>query len=99
LLTTTLDAGTVTWLSAVPIAGGISLRRHEVLDEGSDAFFDVYEFGPADPDEDTGVGTLLGTFSDVPSAFDAAVRNGANLDQWVNAGVIQDEYADLRASN
>lgn len=98
LLTTTVSDGTISWLSITAGDDGFVLRHHAVLDDGDDDFLDVYEFRPVDEDDDLGEGTVLGTFSDVPSAFEAAAQNGARATDWVNAGLIQDEYADLRSA-
>ena len=38
-------------------------------------------------------------FPEVPTAFDAAAGAGAHVAGWVNAGVVQDEYADLRSAD
>lgn len=99
LLTATLDEVTVRWLSLAATGGGFALRRHDVLDDGSGDFLDVYDFRPADEDEYTGEGVMIGTYPDVPAALEAATRNGARMTRWVNNGVIQDEYADLRSAD
>ncbi|WP_460716839.1 hypothetical protein [Nocardioides dilutus] len=98
LLTTTLDEGTVRWLSIAAADGGFALRRHAVLNDGDDDFLDVYEFRPADEDVDVGDGIMIGRFADALTAFEAASQNGARMSRWVNGGVIQDEYADLRSA-
>jgi hypothetical protein len=85
-------------LSITATDGGFTLRRHAVLDEGDDDFLDVYEFRPADEDADIGEGIMIGTFPDALTAFEAASQNGARLTRWVNNGVVQDEYADLRSA-
>lgn len=99
LLTATLGERTVRWLSIAATGDGFALRLHDVLDDGSDDFLDVYEFRPANEDEHVGEGVLLGTFPDVRAAIDAATRAGARGTRWVNGGVVQDEYADLRSSD
>jgi hypothetical protein len=100
LLTATLDEGTDRWLSIAATDSGFALRLHDVLDDGRDDFLDVYELRPADEDDYVREGRLLGTFPDVPSTFAAATRNGARMTVcWVNSGVVQDEYADLRSAD
>ena len=98
LLTTTLEEGAVTWLSIAVAADGFELRRHAVFDAGSDDFLDVYEFPPVDEDEYSEEGIALGTFAEAPAAFAAAHQNGAQMTRWVNSGMVQDEYADLRSA-
>jgi hypothetical protein len=99
LLTATLDEGTVRWLSITATDDGFTLRRHDVLDDDSDDFLDVYEFRPVDEDEYVGEGILLDSFPDAPAAIEAATRNGSRMTRWVKGGVIQDEYADLRSAD
>lgn len=97
MVTTALGTGSVCWVELVPVEGSFSLFRHETYDDGTDEFFDVYAFRSADPDEDAD-GILLGIYPDAPTALRMAVRGGARPDRWVDQGVIQDEYADLRAT-
>lgn len=99
MLTGSLIAGTVEWLSAAPTFRGIELRRFKVLDEGNDGFLDVHEFRPLDEDEYRGEGVLVGHFSRARELLDHAVGKGARLDRWVNKGVVQDEYAALRTQH
>lgn len=47
-------------------------------------------------DDEGGEGPLVGVYPDAEAVLDAAVSIGARLGRWVNAGVLQDEYADLR---
>jgi hypothetical protein len=89
------DPRTVTWLSASPSDAGVTLRLHHVLDDGSEKFFDVYEFRSVDEDDYLGEGRVVGVYPDA-AALEAAVEFGARIDRWLNQGVLQDEYADLR---
>ncbi len=98
MLTASLRAGTVEWLSAVPTAGGIELRRFEAFDDGNEDFLDVYQFTPMDGDEYAGEGVLVGHFAGPREVLDGAGAHGALLDRWVNRGVIQDEYADMKTA-
>lgn len=91
------DQGTVAWLTLSTSGTRVILRLHQVSDEGSDEFVDVYEFTPIDEAEDMGEGRVIETYADVRSALDAAIAHGAKSGQWVNAGVIQGEYRDARA--
>ena len=87
------------WLSITATDQGFTLRRHDVLDDGSDDFLDVCEFRPVNEDEYVGEGILLDSFPDAHAAIEAATRNGSRMTPWVNGGVIQDEYADLRSAD
>jgi hypothetical protein len=96
MLTATLASGTISWLRASPSATCFALRLHQDLDDGSDDFFDVYEFRSVDEDDYLGEGCLVGEYPDAATVLEAATRIGARIDRWVNEGMIQDEYADLR---
>ena len=96
MLTQSLSERSVRWLIALPDAGGIILRLHHVRDDGDADFLDVYEFQPADEDEYFGEGRVVGRYPDAETVLEAAIVMGARPDRWVNAGVIQDEYAALR---
>lgn len=96
LMTTSLAEGTVTWLELSATGDGFVLRRHHVLDDGLDDFIDVYVFRAVNEDDYIGEGVVLGTFHDAQGAFEAASRVGADMSRWVNGGVVQREYADLR---
>jgi hypothetical protein len=90
------ESATVTWLSASPKADGIALTYHHVVDAGREDFVDVYDVSPVSDDEELGEGRLLGVFPDVSTALEQASTLGAGLDLWVNEGMVQDEYADMR---
>jgi hypothetical protein len=99
LLGTDCVAGRVTlrWLTAWRDRdGGYALTIHHVFDEASQQFLDVAEFSPVNEDEDIGEGRDLGTFSTPEEVLHAAQAYGAVTTQWVNEGVIDDEYGDLR---
>lgn len=66
------------------------------MDAGSDNYFDVYEFGSVDGDDYLFEGELIGEHPDEATLLKAAIEVGGRADRWVNAGVIQDEYRDLR---
>jgi hypothetical protein len=101
LLPDSADVGkrrTITWLRASRrTEGHYVLGRHYVFDEGSPDFIDVWEFSSVDDDEDLGQGVDLAAF-DSPAALLAAATSDwrADPERWVNEGVIQDEYRDLR---
>lgn len=88
---------TVRWLSVRPTDVGYAVRLHLVHHEGSAGFLDVYEFPPVE-DEHPGEGRLVGQYTDLATAMNAASAIGAVPDRWVNEGVVQDEYADLLGS-
>lgn len=96
MLTATLSERTLSWCSVHPAGEGFALKLHHVHDDGNDEFLDVYEFRSVTEEEAAGEGRLLGEYPDAASALKAAGVIGARADRWVNAGVIRDEYADLR---
>lgn len=95
MLNETLGGQEIRWLSVHAADGGLALRLHQVRDEGTIDFLDVTAFSPVDAGEEFGEGRLLGRFADAETALAAAEANGGRPDRWVNAGVVQDEYADL----
>lgn len=56
----------------------------------------MYEFAPLDEQEQHGEGRLVALYPDEDSALRTASSIGGRPDRWVNAGVVQDAYADLR---
>jgi hypothetical protein len=99
LLGTDCVAGrpTLRWLTVWRDRNGrYGLTIHHVFDEGSEQFWDVAEFSPVDQDQYIGEGRRLGTFSTPEEILHAAQAFGAATTRWVNEGVIDDEYGDLR---
>jgi hypothetical protein len=99
LLGTVCVAGrpTLRWLTARRERdGGYVLTIHHVFDEGSEQFWDVEEFTPVDEDRYLGEGRSLGAFNTPEEVLDAAPAYGAVTTRWVNQGVIDDEYGELR---
>lgn len=95
MLTETLGGQDIRWLSVHAAGGGLTLSLHRVRDEGTNDFLDVTAFSPVDEDEEFGEGRLLGRYPDAATVLAAAEAAGGRSDRWVNAGVVQDEYADL----
>ncbi|TVZ84843.1 hypothetical protein FB157_120110 [Streptomyces sp. BK340] len=77
--------------------GPFEVYLHAVEDVGSESFLDLGEFPPFDPDDEASeFGLLLGTAEDPLAALQIAEqRAGAERGQWVNEGVVQDEYGDF----
>lgn len=97
MLTPALDgSGTIRWLQAIPSGIGITLRIHHDYDDGRDDFLDVYEFRSVDEDDYLGAGSIVGEYPDAATLLSAASELGATAERWVNEGIIQDEYGDLR---
>ena len=96
MLTRNLAERTVCWLTVVKGGADFALRLHHVRDEGNPELLDVYEFQPVDEDDEFGEGRLVGRYEDAQSVLEAVSGMGGRPDRWVNPGVIQDEYADLR---
>ena len=88
----------IRWVALSPRKDQITLYLSEVVDVGTDNFWDVSEFPPLDPDEETW-GKIIGTASSPDEALDLAEhRLGATPDRWVNQGVVCSEYGDHRAA-
>ncbi|MEQ7011335.1 hypothetical protein ABN028_34735 [Actinopolymorpha sp. B17G11] len=96
VLSASLEAGTVEWVRAHPAGASLVLHLHRTLDEGSTDFLDVYEFSPTDEEEEFGEGLRVGEYPSTESLFQAAADLGARPDRWVNDGLVQNEYLDLR---
>jgi hypothetical protein len=96
MLSRDLRAGSFRWMVARATEGGFVLRSHETRDDGSEDFLDVHEFRPVDADAPE-EGVVVGRFTDAASLLEAAAALGARPDRWVNEGLVQDEYGDLRA--
>jgi hypothetical protein len=92
------DEHAVRWAALSPTKGQITLYLSEVIDVGTDTFWDVSEFPPLDPDEETW-GKIIGTVSSPDEALDLAEHQlGAAPDRWVNQGVVGSEYGDYRTA-
>jgi hypothetical protein len=76
-------------------SGVYSVTLFEVFDDGGPDFIDLYEFSPADADRPDGA---TRAFSEARAALELARTLGADLDRFVNAGVVQDEYANYVAN-
>lgn len=71
-------------------SGEFSVAYIESFDEGSEDFIDVYEFSTLDPDEPLGI---INTFSTLDEAINFSLGEyGAEIDNFINAGMIQEEY-------
>jgi hypothetical protein len=89
-----LDSGVaIRWLHlGRELSDDYSLTLFEVYDDGDENFQDVHEFSPVDVDEPNGTTMMFATPEELLSA--ARERFGANADNFVNRGMVQDEYAD-----
>jgi hypothetical protein len=87
----------IRWISLRPGREGIGVHLHEVEDVGTDTFWNLTEFPPLDPDDETqGLVTVV-------TAPEEAVRIaehelGADHARWVNQGFACDEYGSYRAA-
>jgi hypothetical protein len=92
----------IRWLTAsrLPrlVGPGFRLRLHEVQDVTSEVVRDITEFPPIDPDTYIGEGTVVATVAEAAALLAGAADHGARDDRWVNQGVIQSEYDDLRST-
>jgi hypothetical protein len=84
------------WIAISPGRSGFTIYLSDVEDVGNDIFYDVCEFAPLDPDDETW-GKEVATVSTPEEAFNRACSEpGVNPDCWVNQGIIGDEYRDVR---
>jgi hypothetical protein len=75
---------------------GCVLRAYDVLDFGRDDYVDIFSF-PGAGDREQGEPVVEETFESVDDALAWAEDEfGASRGEWVNHGVLQDEYADCR---
>ena len=65
----------------------------ESFDDGSEDFLDIYSFSPL-TEEWEPVQTVKGT-----TLIEVVIKMELPKDKFVNAGVVQDEYADYLAKN
>lgn len=90
------DGRVLQWLSIEHGKDGrVVVRVCEVWDNGGPEFLDVYEFTSYDAEHEFGVEH---PFEDAESALRFATSTlGADLDHFVNEGIIQFEYQDSLA--
>ncbi len=74
----------------------MTLRLHEVEDIGSSEFADVTTFPSVNPDEEFGEGVVIASSHDLDGLLEVACARGASPSQWVNFGIIGEEYLDSR---
>ena len=88
----------IRWVALSPAKDHITLYLSEVIDVGTDTFWDLSGFPPLDPDEETW-GKIVGTLTNPDEALSFAEHElGAAPDRWVNHGVVGSEYGDYRAT-
>lgn len=75
--------------------GRYVVTEYQVFDDRIDGFSDIHEFEPFDPDQPYGARREFDTAED---AMEYAVFLGASLQRFVNGGLVNDEYRDLRSS-
>lgn len=92
------DQHVIRWAALCPATDHIALYLNEVVDVGTDAFWDVSEFPPLDPDDETW-GRIVGTAATPEEALALAERVlDAAPDRWVNQGVVCSEYGQYRTA-
>ncbi|WP_326691885.1 MULTISPECIES: hypothetical protein [unclassified Streptomyces] len=87
----------IRYVEVRPAGGRYEVFLHTAEDVAHESFVDLYAFPPLHPeDEEEDFGRLVVTADDPLAALGAAEdRTGAVRERWVNAGVVQDEYADF----
>lgn len=80
-----------------PAKASYEVYVYTVEDVGHDGFFDLVEFPQFDADADEEeFGRLVATAEDPSTALTAAMEaTGAVPGRWLNASMVQDEYADF----
>lgn len=79
----------------VEIRPGFEVYLYLAEDIGHEQFFDVGEFPSLEQREEDEFGRLIARVEDPASALQAAEELlGASRGRWVNAGVVDGEYAD-----
>lgn len=92
------DEHVIRWAALSPGKDRITLYLSEVIDVGTETFWDISEFPPLDPDEESW-GKIIGTVTSPDEALALAERElGAPPDRWVNQGVVGSEYGDYRTA-
>lgn len=83
----------VSWVEVQPSRDAFTVVLHAAEDVGGEYFADLWEFPPADPDNE--FGRKLGEAEEPSEAVAIAEKlTGAVRSRWVNLGVVQDEYLD-----
>jgi hypothetical protein len=91
------DRQGIRWIALGPGRHSITIYLSEVEDIGTDTFWDIDEFPPLDPEDETW-GKKIAEVTTPAEALDLAERElGARPDRWVNQGVVCSEYGDYRA--
>ena len=96
LLGVRMDEGdrVLSWIEVdVDRQGRYVVSEYQVFDDQIDGFNDVREFEPFDPDQPYGTRR---EFDAAEDALEYAVSLGASLHRFVNRGLVDDEYRDLR---
>jgi hypothetical protein len=83
----------ISWVEVHPVDDGFAVVLHVAEDVGGEHFADLWEFPPADPDDE--FGRQIGQADDAGAAMPLAEElTSAVRGRWVNLGVVQDEYLD-----
>ncbi len=85
------DEDCIRWISLLSINEKIAVSVWEAKDKGSEDYLDVYSFPPVNGEWNTPVQVFEATsINDIKSALGLDVLN------FVNSGVVQDEYGDYK---
>lgn len=85
------------WIALGPDRTGVTVYLSEVEDVSTDAFLDITEFPPLDPDDETW-GRVIAVLPTPEEAMDLAQGEfAADPQRWVNHGFVSDEYHDFWA--
>ncbi|GGL87069.1 hypothetical protein GCM10010095_84760 [Streptomyces anthocyanicus] len=87
------------WIALSSDSSGVTIYLSDVEDVGTDNFFDITEFPPWDPEEETW-GRKIAVMPTPEDALHVAERDlAADPQRWVNQGIVCDEYQDFRKMN
>jgi len=88
------DEDCIRWLSLSGNGQEITVSVWEAIDKGSEDFLDVYSFPPVNGEWDTPVKVFeVSSINDIKSVLSLDVLN------FVNSGIVQDEYSDYKATS
>lgn len=84
------------WIAISPGRTGVTIDLSEVEDAGTDTFYDVSEFPPQDPIDETWGKEIANALTPEEALIRGCSEPGVNPDCWVSQGIVCDEYRDFR---
>ncbi|MFJ2241812.1 hypothetical protein [Streptomyces sp. NPDC087859] len=84
-------AGVFAGSLSAPGRTGVTIGLSEAADAGTDTFYDVSEFPPQDPNDETWGKKIANGLTPEEALIRACREPGVNPDRWVNQGIVCDE--------